>query len=234
MITTIFFDLGSTLWDDYPMILDMWASVAELLTRRGVPTTTADMIEHSHRVIGSYSPSLTRAIVWQRLDGDIPQYESVMREIINASLSRLHDAGEFRRLNPLFDGVPEMLANLGGQYRLGVISQHFREVRQWIAHHGIEQHFQHLAVSGNEKLYKPDPRLFLGACEALDVSPEQALMVGDRLDNDIWPANRIGMTTVRVLAGPYKIQRPRYPRDLPDCTINHITELPQALSALAD
>ena len=33
-------------------------------------------------------------------------------------------------------------------------------------------------------------------------------MVGDRLDNDIYPANIIGITTVRVLQGVAKYQNP--------------------------
>ena len=229
MLKAIFFDLGSTLWDDHPLILDMWDSAAAILSHRGIPTTVADMEALSRQVIASYSPSLTRAIIWQRLNGDKQAYQEVMAEIAANSIKTFDDPAEFRRLNPLFPETKDVLAKLAPHFQLGVITQHFSEVRQWITYHGICQYFRHMAISNEQKLYKPDPRLFLGACRAIDVAPEECCMVGDRLDNDIFPANRIGMTTVRILKGPYVIQKERYHRDSPDYTISSIGELPDAI-----
>lgn len=39
---------------------------------------------------------------------------------------------------------------------------------------------------------KPDPKLFTIACAQAGCAPEDAVMIGDRLDNDIAPAKAIG------------------------------------------
>ena len=57
-------------------------------------------------------------------------------------------------------------------------------------------------------------------------------MVGDRLDNDVYPAKLLGLKTVRVLTGPYALQRPLTPFHEPEATISTIAELPRAVAQL--
>jgi HAD superfamily hydrolase (TIGR01549 family) len=230
MLKAIFFDLGGTLWDDYPAELHQWGVAARLLERYGVHITAGEIAGMVDSVIASYCPSLTRSIVWKLLNGDEPAYWRFFAELI-AELKRTYaDPAEFKRLNPLFPGVPELLAELAARYPLAVVSQHFAEAEHWLEVHGIGQYFSHLALSLGEQLYKPDPRLYLTACTALGVEPEQVMMVGDRLDNDIWPANRLRMVSVRVLAEPYRRQQPRYHLDAPHFTIERVTGLPRVLA----
>lgn len=232
MLKALFFDLGSTLWDDYPTELYSWEFLAQRFTELGIPTTQDDFIQHSASVIATYAPSLTRAMVWQRAGRDMELYERLMVELVEAIKELFSDPAEFKRLNPLFAGVPQMLEELSQRYVLASVSQHFSEVERWMSYYDIRRHFTHLAISGRHHLYKPDPRLFEAACSATGVEPQDAMMVGDRLDNDIWPANRLGMLTVRVLADPYRIQQPRYHRDLPNFTIETVTDLPGVLARL--
>jgi HAD superfamily hydrolase (TIGR01509 family) len=138
----------------------------------------------------------------------------------------------FRRLNPLYPGVRELLGDLSRRYTLAVVSQHVATAERYMSFHGIDSFFEHVTISDNEKLYKPDPRLFALTCQAVGVDPEGVVMVGDRLDNDIWPANRLKMTTVWVKAEPYCRQRPRYHTDVPDFSIGNVVELPAVLEQL--
>jgi len=225
MLKGILFDLGSTLWDDYPTTLFAWEFLAKRLTHYGFPTSIAQMEEDSYRIIASFSPSLNRAVVWQRTGRNTELSHTIMEELIEEEMLLFDDPAEFRRLNPLYPGVHEMLDILSRKYALAVVSQHFSEVEHWMTYHDIQGYFQHIAVSNTERIYKPDPRLFLKCCAAVEIDPREAMMVGDRIDNDIWPANRIGMTTVRVLARLYRDQQPRYPRDVPDYVIDNITNL---------
>jgi HAD superfamily hydrolase (TIGR01549 family) len=234
MLKAICFDLGSTLWDDYPTLLHMWERLAVHLSERGIRTTRDDMAADARRVIQSYAPSLTRAIVWQRVGRDTALYTELMRELVRENMEHFSDPGEFTRLNPLFPGVHELLEGLAGRYKLAVVSQHFRQVAQWMEHHDLRRYFSVLAISGKERIYKPDPRLYELACGRLGVAPEETMMVGDRLDNDIWPANRMEMTTVRVLSEPYRHQEPRYPRDVPDYTIEHVADLGSVVEGIEE
>jgi 4-nitrophenyl phosphatase len=48
---------------------------------------------------------------------------------------------------------------------------------------------------------KPEPLMLQIALAQMDVAPEDAVMIGDRLDTDILAGNRAGMLTVLVLTG---------------------------------
>jgi HAD superfamily hydrolase (TIGR01549 family) len=229
MTRAVLFDLGSTLWDDYPAELCYWQELVSLLARYGVETTLTDLIALAERMIATYCPSLTRAMVFQLTGGRPDVYRSVIDESARGILRRFKDPSEFRRLNPLFPGVHDLLEALARLYPLGVVSQNFAEARQWMKYHDLDKYFSSVSLSDTERLYKPDPRLFLRACASMGVETDEAVMVGDRLDNDIWPANRLRMTTVRVLADPYRIQQPRYHGDVPQFTIERTGDLLNAV-----
>jgi HAD superfamily hydrolase (TIGR01509 family) len=53
-----------------------------------------------------------------------------------------------------------------------------------------------VVTSGELGIKKPDLRLFRHALAALDVAPEQAVMVGDDLEADIQPALALGMRAI--------------------------------------
>lgn len=46
---------------------------------------------------------------------------------------------------------------------------------------------------------KPEPEIFLHALAQLEVDPENAMFVGDRLETDVQGAARVGMATVQAL-----------------------------------
>jgi FMN phosphatase YigB (HAD superfamily) len=74
---------------------------------------------------------------------------------------------------------------------------------------------------------KPHRRIFERALERAHVRPEDAVMIGDRLDADIWGASRLGVRTVlRRTAHRQPTIDAR-----PDTTIDDLTELPGVLTA---
>ena len=73
---------------------------------------------------------------------------------------------------------------------------------------------------------KPDPRIFETALEKAGCPPHEAVMIGDRLDNDVAPAKALGMKTVRVRQGFGVLQSPRSEADTPDFEIGSLSELP--------
>ena len=68
--------------------------------------------------------------------------------------------------------------------------------------------------------------------DGMGVKPEEAVMVGDRLDHDIFPAKLLGMKTVRVLRGPYRRQQPPTFLYVPDVSISGLSHLLRALEKL--
>ncbi len=60
-----------------------------------------------------------------------------------------------------------------------------------------------VASSATFGVGKPDPRFFERIVEACDVPAHEIVYVGDRLDNDILPAQSIGMHAVFIRRGPW-------------------------------
>jgi len=69
---------------------------------------------------------------------------------------------------------------------------------------------------------KPDPEIFRIALRKLNLSPAQAIFVGDSYERDIMPAQQLGVRTI-WLKGP----NPRIPENAepPDCEISSLMEL---------
>jgi phosphoglycolate phosphatase len=80
----------------------------------------------------------------------------------------------------LFPGALEVLQSLSTTgLKLGILSAATTEqVTKFAEYHRLQDHFQSLLGSDRE-FAKPDPRLFLLACQELGVEPAQTLMIGD-------------------------------------------------------
>lgn len=66
---------------------------------------------------------------------------------------------------------------------------------------GLLDFFEVIAASAELGVAKPDPEIFRKAMTMAQCPPEKALMVGDRLDNDIIPAKQLGMKTLWIRQG---------------------------------
>ena len=92
----------------------------------------------------------------------------------------------------LFDDVAPVLAELGGMLRLGVITNGNADLEVIGLHH----HFEVALASARFGRAKPDPSIFLAACEAMGVAPADAVYVGDDLRLDVRGAQAVGMRAV--------------------------------------
>ena len=100
---------------------------------------------------------------------------------------------------PEAEEILKYLKNLG--YKLGVIAnQSFgtaERLNQWT----LLQYIDVVAASAELGVAKPDSAIFQKAFEIAGCTAEEAVMIGDRLDNDIVPAKNLGMRTVWVKQG---------------------------------
>lgn len=104
-------------------------------------------------------------------------------------------------LEKLYSGVPEMLEGLSRRYALGIIANQKAGLTGRLDRFGIRKFFQVIVGSGDVGAAKPDPEIFRYALRQAGCNAGDAVMVGDRLDNDIIPAQRLGMRTVWVRQG---------------------------------
>jgi putative hydrolase of the HAD superfamily len=110
-------------------------------------------------------------------------------------------------------------------YRLGVIANQVPGAKARLDAWGLGEYFSVIASSAEIGLSKPDPGIFLRALEMAGCRPENAVMVGDRLDNDIRPAKQLGMRTVRIRKGIAAFNEPSCEAETPDHTVETLSEI---------
>ena len=97
----------------------------------------------------------------------------------------------------LFDDVLPTLAWLRGRgLRLGLLSNTARDLDLFVAHHGLS--VDAVLTSRLHGKTKPHEAIFLRMLELLGVSPGEAAMVGDTLEDDVEGAAAVGMRAVLV------------------------------------
>lgn len=91
-------------------------------------------------------------------------------------------------------------------YKIGIIANQQDGLCERLNEWGILQLFDLIISSSDVGLSKPDEKIFHLAMSRALVSPEECIMVGDRLDNDIIPASTIGMNTIWIKNGLSALQ----------------------------
>lgn len=125
----------------------------------------------------------------------------------------------------LYPDTIECLEKIHKHYRTGIIANQSFGSKERLEAFGILKYIDIVVASAEEGVEKPDRRIFEIALERAQCKPEEAAMAGDRLDNDIVPANEIGMYTIWVKQGNWKDASPREEAEQPDMTVESLGEL---------
>lgn len=148
------------------------------------------------------------------------QFRSVLRKL------QIKEAAPYRHeLETLYDDAPQVLEALCQRYELGIIANQADGLRERLDGWGILRYFMHVVSSFDVKISKPDVRIFEYALNAASCPPENAYMIGDRLDNDIIPAKAAGMKTIWIKQGFGALQQASCDADMPDYTVEGLSEL---------
>lgn len=90
-----------------------------------------------------------------------------------------------------------------------------------------------IATSDDWGVTKPDPGFFEKMIEVSPVGPDETLYVGDRLDNDIVPATRLGLRTALINRCPWAMiwrDDPTASQE-PTLRVDSLAELPGKIAA---
>ena len=97
-------------------------------------------------------------------------------------------------------GIRELLEHLKeGGYRIGLATSTAHERAEYhLKRHGLYDYFDRIVYGDSVPKGKPNPDIYLAACERLGVSPEQAIGVEDSI-NGVIASGRAGLYTVMVV-----------------------------------
>lgn len=183
--------------------------------------------------VESFAPRTYEAIIWKLADGR----EDVARRVTDRFRANFWQrVGERAPGHDLFEerpGIRELLGSLQSRgLLLGIVATQSAATLAKLEAHGLAHFFEHMGMTGLTGLAKPDVWVFVGAADALGVELEECVVVGDRVDNDIFPAKSVGMKAVLFRTGRHRKQMPRSHMEIPDATVETVDELAEALEAL--
>ena len=117
------------------------------------------------------------------------------------------------------------LIELSKHYKIGIIANQNLGSEERLERLGLLKYIDLVIASAEEGVAKPDLRIFQIALDRANCKPKEAVMVGDRIDNDIVPANKIGMKTVWIKQGFGSYAEPKTVEEQPDYIVNSLVEI---------
>ena len=216
-IRWIFFDLGYTLINEDGAAFGRLQQVCDSLDILGVKATVEELVGDLEEASRRFDPSPFASM----LDRLIPDPEK--QEFVRKS-------GRYpKELEAPYPDAESLLLSLAERYKLGVIANQPDGTEERLREYGLHAFFSVCLSSTELGIAKPDPEIFRIALAQAGCEPQHALMVGDRLDNDVRPAKSLGMQTVRILQGVGRLQEPRTEDERPDATVKDLKELAEIL-----
>jgi HAD superfamily hydrolase (TIGR01549 family) len=151
-----------------------------------------------------------------------------------AAATRAREAAGWRYDLERGDFYPDAFACLAGirqaGYRVGVAGNQPEAAETALRADGVEADF--IASSSRWGAEKPSPAFFARVVESAGVAAAEIAYVGDRLDNDVLPAEAAGMVAVFIRRGPWGvIHALRHEAAEADIRIETLDELAAALDS---
>ena len=197
-IKWLFFDVGSTLVDEHLAYEHRMREMADLAN------TTYSSV---------YETAMT--FYKQNKKGDLET-----AKLLGVELPKWHKKDEI-----LYSDTTKCLEILSGRYKIGIIANQSLGTKTRLEQHGILQYIDLVIASAEEGVAKPDKRIFELALNRSNCKPGDAVMIGDRIDNDIVPAKRMGMHTIWIKQGYGQYWDITDEVEKADCTVHSLMEI---------
>jgi len=200
----LFFDVGYTLVDEDAVWERRCREQAATVEAKKLGLTAAD-IYHEIEIASIFRKPQFRTLIDKYHFREVAPYHTELEE--------------------LYKEAPAVIKALAEKYELGVIANQLDGLKERLEAFSLLEHFKYIISSWDVKVMKPDIRIFEYALDKANCKPQNACMIGDRLDNDILPAKSLGMKTVWIKQGFGALQKPLSESEEPDFTINKLSEL---------
>lgn len=226
----IFFDLGQTLVDEWDFIAYFDQKFLEVLSGYGARIdqrnyhAVRDSIIRDRKIGHGSVKELIIEVCKLLLP---PGYENVIANKLESPIKQGR-----RDLFRFFDDAEPMLQALSKYCQMGIIANQSEDIAELIEKASFDRFFRVQAISSSVKLKKPDSKIFDLALKQAGRPARDCILVGDRLDTDICPANTFGMTTIRTTNSLFSLQVPSKECEQPTYTVARLSEIPTILESI--
>jgi HAD superfamily hydrolase (TIGR01662 family) len=218
----IFFDIGQTLVDEWNFIeyvdcifLDTLNGFGSRIDIRNYRAIRDNVIRN--RKIGNGDIQEVIIEVCKLISQ--PGYDRIIAKKLEPEIIKA------RRLFRLFDDTIHTISILSRKYDLGIIANQSEDILDLLKHSNMNRFFKVNVISSEVKMKKPDLKIFLLALDRAACKPADCVMVGDRLDTDIYPANKLGMKTIRTTNSLFRIQTPLNDLEQPTYSVVNLSNI---------
>lgn len=226
-IKAVFFDLDNTLYNTSRLAEMSRRNAVRAMIEAGLPAGEDEAMKKLLAIVRKKGPNYDHH--YDRLLASYGIKKSP--RIIAAGVAAYH-ATKTAYLVPYRETVPTLLKLRDMGLKLGVITNGLA-VKQWekIIRLGLQHFFHTVVVSEDEDVEKPGGKIFLKAARRIKAKPVECVMVGDRVDQDIAGASKVGFTTVQVVRAEVG-GKPAKKTEEPDYVIGDLTPIPELISRI--
>lgn len=239
-ISTIFFDLGSTLIyarDPWGQIFSEAESALLLsLKQDGIELNNEAIKTHFGGFIESYYADRGNTVVertsFSFLKGILESkgFSHVPGTTIRKALDAMYSITQLNwYLEEDAISVLNQLLELG--FQIGLISNTSddRNVQQLIDKCGLRPFFKYIITSAGCGIRKPDRQIFQSALDYFHITADESVMIGDTLEADILGANQLGMYSIWII-GRVNLQEIHHLDIQPQAVVSSLAQIPALIS----
>lgn len=225
-ITSVLLDAGGVIVDESEHEKVRAEVIVEILSAIIPEYSISAYWVDIEKAIKSFCPNTYQYVFWKHLKDD--------RYLFN-KLYGLHLDKWQQRKPPLklSSGLESEVKTICRNFKIGIAGQYGKEILKLLKKESVLDYFAYRLTQDDFRITKPDPRYFERIVQAFGVIPQQCIMVGDRIDNDVIPAKQLGMKTILIRMGLHRNQQPRIPFEIPDAELDEVAGLAEAVQKVA-
>lgn len=198
-LSAIFFDIDDTLYSTSEFARRARVNSIDAMIVAGLRTDRRTALAELDEVIAEFSSNYSNH--FDKLLVRLPEEATrgLNPAILVASAIVAYHETKSRELAPYRDAVEllEDLARIGLVVGIITAGPAIKQAEKIVRLHiGKYLSPNAIFISDQIGISKPNPKLYLRACQAVGVTPSQAMYVGDNPPNDIDPPQSIGMIAV--------------------------------------
>lgn len=227
-IEAVLFDWGGTLatWHDIDLFA-VWRSVTELIDDARADELAARLVEAERSIwLRSRDEHLSSTLEEVCLLADVVMTPAALAEYE-------------RQWHPHTELEPDAVQTLRDLrtrgLKVGVLSNTIwsrRRHEEIFARDGVLELLDGAVYTSEIAHTKPHPEAFLAAMNAVgETEPASCLFVGDRLFDDVWGAQNVGMRAAHIPHSAIPLEQIGHTEGAPDATVHRLAELPDLIDS---
>lgn len=221
-ISAVIFDLDDTLFDCTGLLVEASRRrAAKAMVEAGLPCTEEYAYQLQKTLTERYGP------YYHVFDEIAKKYN--MDHSLAERAFHAYNTGEVANIKPFPDVIPTLKQLKSDGYKLFLVTTgvHERQKKK-IELLGLGPYFDNIVINDQEVGLLLE-EAFRDLLESYDLSPNEVVVVGDRIGDELRVAKDLGMFSVQMLHGRFKVETAVEASRRPDYKIKQIFQLPAIL-----